>query len=108
MSQEEEDPELRAAIEASLREANAPKASAPVPLETPSEERRPTMTLPDYDLHPHESDAIMTFNQVVDDAQVQGGDFARHPGVNQLYERASGLRPKLALSLDDTGRKERT
>ena len=32
---EENDPVLRAAIEASLREANAPKASAPAPVESP-------------------------------------------------------------------------
>ena len=32
---EENDPVLRAAIEASLHEANAPKASAPAPVENP-------------------------------------------------------------------------
>ncbi|EJD55109.1 hypothetical protein AURDEDRAFT_50745 [Auricularia subglabra TFB-10046 SS5] len=105
--EEEMDPDLRAAIEASLREANAPKASAPVSLETPTDERRPGMTLPDYDLAPVEADTILTFNQTVDDAQAQGGDFSRFPTAHQMYEQANGLRPKLALSLDDTGRKER-
>ncbi|KAH7103207.1 ubiquitin binding protein [Auriculariales sp. MPI-PUGE-AT-0066] len=105
---EDDDPELRAAIEASLREANAPKASAPMPLETPTEERsRPAMVLPNYDLDTTEADAILSFNQTVDDAQTQGpAGLSRYSGVNEMYDRANGLRPKLALSLDDTGRKE--
>jgi hepatocyte growth factor-regulated tyrosine kinase substrate len=32
---------------------------------------------------------------------------SRYPAVNELFDKANGLRPKLALSLDDTGRKER-
>ena len=122
---EEDDPDLRAAIEASLREANAPRPSAPA--ETPIAERAqptygyaaeharpelvppPPMQVPSYDLAPLESDAIMTFTQMVEQVQVRGGkDMSRYPAVNELYERASGLRPKLALSLDDAGRKERT
>lgn len=40
--------------------------------------------------------------------QAQGGkDLSRYPAVTELYDKASGLRPKLALSLDDSGRKER-
>ena len=124
---EDDDPDLRAAIEASLREANAPKPSAPVVLETPRfEERQYPATgsgysqsnpeisqnvipkVPSYDLAPLEADAILTFNQTVEQVQAQGGrDLSRYPAVTELYDKASGLRPKLALSLDDTGRKER-
>ncbi len=70
---------------------------------------QPTLPkLPNYDLEPLEADAILTFNQTVDQVQAQGGrDLSRYPAVNELYDKASGLRPKLALSLDDTGRKER-
>lgn len=119
---EEDDPDLKAAIEASLREANAPKPSAPVVAETPRFEEQqsgysqsnPEISqdtvpkVPSYDLAPLEADAILTFNQTVEQVQAQGGrDLSRYPAVTELYDKASGLRPKLALSLDDTGRKER-
>ena len=129
VTDDDDDPELKAAIEASLREASAPKPSAPIVIETPRFEEpaysyaapghsqsypsastiQPTLPkLPNYDLEPLEADAILTFNQTVDQVQAQGGrDLSRYPAVNELYDKASGLRPKLALSLDDTGRKER-
>ncbi|KAH9487189.1 Vacuolar protein sorting-associated protein 27 [Psilocybe cubensis] len=122
---DDDDPDLRAAIEASLREANAPKPSAPVVIETPrleepsyagpgySQSYPPSVNqstlpqIPNYDLEPLEADVILTFNQTVEQVQAQGGrDLSRYPAVSELYEKASGLRPKLALSLDDTGRKE--
>ncbi|KAF7974930.1 hypothetical protein HWV62_10971 [Athelia sp. TMB] len=130
-AEEDDDPDLRAAIEASLREANAPRPSAPVAMETPRSENPPfsyseagysqsyppTVTptpavaavpqLPNYDLEPLESDTILTFSQTVEQVEAQGGrDMARYPAVNELFDKANGLRPKLAMSLDDTGRKE--
>ena len=118
---EENDPDLRAAIEASLREANAPEASAPAPVESPvvetsgqsytsSSYTAPTPAvnaLPNYDLQPLESDVILTFSQTIQDLEAQGGrDLSRYPAMNELYDKANGLRPKLALSLDDTDKKE--
>ncbi|KAG2101863.1 uncharacterized protein F5147DRAFT_708336 [Suillus discolor] len=120
---DEDDPDLRAAIEASLREANAPKPSAPVELTSTdpysnvhvtSQSYPPTVTpapqvpkLAGYDLEPLETDAILTFSQTVEQLQAQGGrDMSRYPAVNELYDKANGLRPKLAMSLDDTDRKE--
>jgi growth factor-regulated tyrosine kinase substrate len=128
--EEDDDPQLKAAIEASLREVNAPKPSAPVV--TPYDERDgyvyrspstytdgrnteyataaqpPLPKLPNYDLHPRESDAILTFSQTVQEARAQGSsDLSRISNVHELYDRANGARPKLALNLDDTGRKER-
>ncbi|KAH8101476.1 ubiquitin binding protein [Cristinia sonorae] len=123
---EEEDPDLKAAIEASLREANAPRPSAPLSIGTPTVEEpslsygyaqsyppssvtpKPTAPgLPNYDLEPLETDAILTFSQTVEQIQSQGGrDLSRYPAVNELFDRANGLRPKLAMSLSDTGRKE--
>ncbi|KAI0063080.1 ubiquitin binding protein [Artomyces pyxidatus] len=128
-SEEEEDPDLKAAIEASLREANAPKPSAPIGLETPRVEElafsyagagysqsyppaaapsQPSVpALPNYDLGPMEADTILTFSQTVEQVQAQGGrDMSRYPAVTQLFDNANNLRPKLAMSLDDTGRKE--
>jgi len=127
---DEEDPDLKAAIEASLRESQAPKASAPVSVETPRTEQpgfsysgagysqsyppstvqqsAPIPKVPTYDLEPLESDVIMTFSQTVEQVHGQGGrDISRYPAVNELYDKASSLRPKLAMSLDDAGRKER-
>lgn len=122
IADEEDDPDLKAAIEASLREANAPKPSAPLVVETPRAEpsysynsrsiapptsQPPLPRIPTYDLEPLETDAILTFNQTVEQVQAQGGrDLSRYPAVTELYEKANGLRPKLALCLDDTGRKE--
>lgn len=121
-----DDPDLRAAIEASLREENMPKPSAPVEVQAAedspssytnarlSQSNPPTATptpsvpkLPNYDLEPLEADAVLTFSQTVEQVQVQGDkDMSRYPAVNELYDKANALRPKLAISLDDTGRKE--
>ena len=129
-SAEEDDPDLRAAIEASLREANAPRPSAPIEAEIPRTETAPSLNqscppgvvpplpplppLPlapkasSYDLEPLESDAILSFSQTVEEVHARGGrDMSRYPGVTELYDRVNGLRPKLALNLDDAGRKER-
>ena len=124
-----DDSDLKAAIEASLREANAPKPSAPTDPETPRAEGRsisysgsdsrsyfpavssqPSLpTLPSYDLAPLESDTILTFSQTIEQVQAQGGrDVSRSSAVAQLFDNANNLRPKLARSLDDTGRKEGT
>jgi len=120
---EEDDPDLRAAIEASLREANAPKPSAPIAFDSPQvtsytgpgySQSYPPAVLPappvqpSYELEPLESDAILTFSQMIEQVEAQGGkDISRYPAMNELYDKANSLRPKLALSLDDAGRKER-
>jgi len=133
---DEDDPDLKAAIEASLREANAPKPSAPAVSPTKTEPAsysyqqdftqqqqqqqqelvqmfrqtptRPVLPkLPTYDLEPLETDAILTFNQTVEHVEANGGrDLSRYPAVTELYEKANSLRPRLALSVDDAGRKE--
>ncbi|KAI0757557.1 ubiquitin binding protein [Daedaleopsis nitida] len=127
--EEEEDPDLKAAIEASLREANAPKPSAPIVIDASdrspyiSSETHPGYAqsypptsatpkprlphIPNYDLEPLETDAILTFNQTVEQVQAQGGrDLSRYPAVTELFDKANALRPKLAMSLNDTSRKE--
>lgn len=75
-----------------------PSAATPKPI---------VPTLPNYDLEPLEEDAILTFSQTVDQLQQQGGrDLSRYPAVTELYDKANGLRPKLAMNLSDAGRKE--
>lgn len=132
-TEEEDDAELQAAIQASLREANAAKPSAPITSPSPSEQyngyalhndyfsnqdrhdnqtptprtQLPLPSLPNHDLELRESDTILTFSQTVHDARSQGSsDLSRIPNIHELYSHASGLHPKLALSLDETGRKE--
>jgi growth factor-regulated tyrosine kinase substrate len=115
------DPDLKAAIEASLRDVPNPIPSAPLPVEFPQPVALPPRqispsqplptsfsTLPNYDMDLRESDTIMTFSQTVEQAQhdPNGRDISRYPALNQLYDQANGLRPKLAMSLDDTSRRE--
>ncbi len=115
----EDDPDLRAAIEASLSEANGPKPSAPTGLETPRARQTslsdPSVApqgpsvpaLPNYDLATSEEDTIITFSQTIEQAHGHGnGNLSRLPEVTQLFDNANNLRPKLARSLDDTGRRE--
>ncbi|KAF8308647.1 FYVE-domain-containing protein, partial [Clavulina sp. PMI_390] len=112
----DDDPDLKAAIEASLREANAPKPSAPVAMDEPSyavpgayqPTHSHTQPLPSYDLNDHQADAIMTFSQVVETAQSRGAapDFVRHQEVGNLYHRTGDIAPLLERSLDDAGRRE--
>lgn len=128
--EEEDDPDLKAAIEASLRDASAPRPSAPIVIDASdrspyiSTETRPGYaqsyppssttpkprlpTIPNYDLEPLETDAILTFNQTVEQVQAQGGrDLSRYPAVTELFDKANALRPKLAMNLNDSSRKER-
>ncbi|CAE6502425.1 unnamed protein product [Rhizoctonia solani] len=104
----EEDADLRAAIEASLRESQAPRASAPAP-EEPSAGRpqwaaQPVLPkIPQYDLDPREEDAILSFNQTIEQAS---SGVPVGPQAADMYERASVLRPKLVRSLEDASRKE--
>ncbi|CAE6459425.1 unnamed protein product [Rhizoctonia solani] len=104
----EEDADLRTAIEASLRESQAPRASAPAPEEPvtarPQWAAQPALPkIPQYDLDPREEDAILSFNQTIEQA---GSGAPIGPQVADLYERASVLRPKLVRSLDDASKKE--
>ncbi|CUA71368.1 Vacuolar protein sorting-associated protein 27 [Neurospora crassa OR74A] [Rhizoctonia solani] len=104
----EEDADLRAAIEASLRESQAPRASAPAPEEPVA--ARPTWApqpappkISQYDLDPREEDAILSFNQTIEQAST---GVPVGPQAADMYERASVLRPKLAMSLNDASKKE--
>ncbi|KIY65399.1 ubiquitin binding protein [Cylindrobasidium torrendii FP15055 ss-10] len=122
---EEDDPDLRAAIEASLRESEQ-RPSAPIAVDTPRTERNeyagPTFSqsyppgtvssqpvlprMPNHDLEPLESDVILTFSQTVEQVKSTGMPISRYPAVGELYDKANGLRPKLTMSLDDAGKKE--
>ena len=50
----------------------------------------------------------MTFSQTIEEAAARGTrDLVRYPGVNELFERANTLRPKLTVSLEDASDKQR-
>ena len=118
----DDDPDLRTAIEASLRDVPNSMPSAPLPVDFPQpvaspyqangqQEPRPVnplTNLPNHDMDLRESDTIMTFTQTMEQAQhdPSGRDISRYPELSQLYDQANGLRPKLAMSLDDTSRRE--
>ena len=56
-----------------------------------------------------ETDTILTFNQTIEQVQARGErDLSRYPAVTELYDKANSLRPKLAMNLNDTGKKEGT
>jgi growth factor-regulated tyrosine kinase substrate len=123
---EEDDPDLRAAIQASLREAHKPRPSEPTFAEEqpshqfhqpyayqpttqePEVPRRNQFVLPNYDLATNEADAVLSFNQAVEYAETNGSFSGRQSqDVSQLFDKASRVRPKIAMSLDDTHRKHR-
>lgn len=115
----EEDSDLKAAIEASLQDMEAPRPSAPAaPISyqetcpTKSGNFTPALlhsaaSMPSCDLDPLESDAILNFSQAIERVNTHGvQDVLRHPAVNEMYDKANCLRTKLASSLDDASKKE--
>jgi growth factor-regulated tyrosine kinase substrate len=108
---DDEDEELRLAIEASLdemRRATAPSAppdtQAPAGA-APEPEYKP---LPTYDLSPREQETMLTFAQTVDHAVAFGDrDFARFPHVHALHEQAAALGGKLVRNIEEKNTKSR-
>ena len=102
---EENDPDLRAAIKESLREANAPKASAPALVESPVVETSgQSYTSSSYAAPTPTANAAARKRCYLYVSVGRG--LSRYPAMNELYDKANGLRPTLAPSLDDTDNKE--
>ncbi|KAK4688577.1 hepatocyte growth factor-regulated tyrosine kinase substrate, partial [Tremellales sp. Uapishka_1] len=99
---EDDDEEMRLAIEASLREMEKARPSAPRGLEEP--EFKP---LPTYDLNSREAETILTFSSTLDQMAAYGErDLRRFPHVHGLYEQAYAIGGKLQRNAEEKGTKQ--
>ncbi|WRT68369.1 uncharacterized protein IL334_005345 [Kwoniella shivajii] len=99
---EEDDEDMRLAIEASLRDMERARPSAPTGYDEP--ELRP---LPTFDLAPRETETILTFSNTMDQMAAYGErDLRRFPHAHMLAEQAYGLGEKLHRNVEEKSTKQ--
>jgi growth factor-regulated tyrosine kinase substrate len=100
---EDDDEELRLAIEASLRDSEMERPSAPSGSDEP--EYKP---LPTFDLTPRETETVLTFSNTLDQMAAYGErDLRRFPHAHVLYEQAYAVGGKLQRNAEEKHTKQR-
>lgn len=118
---EDDDEEFRMAIEASLRESERARPSAPNGIDEHEFKVRcnacsmwlliwtDVQPLPTFDLSPREAETILTFSSVIDQATAYGErDLRRFPHAHDLYAQAYAIGGKLQRNVEEKGTKQRT
>lgn len=96
---EEDDADLAAAIEASLRDIEISKKQ---------EYHHSQEQVNKNELTPVEMENILLFSTLMDRVYASGGDISNDRQINQLYTQIGSLQPKLVSNLDEIIRKRNT